>query len=358
MNRRDFIARSLGAFGAIGATVVSAQAPPCPPPMVGAGDTPASTGCGGTSLADAAARLSAGQSANFGSGPSWKFGDSVTWQTATVYHDPARRKVHAVGKVASNNPYEHYVYDEDSGRWGGNTLSLTTFGHMWNTAFSPEHGEYYFVISGTQDIQRYVPGSGWTTTPESGYSGGSGHAGMGWHPNLFGTNDGGVVVNATSALVAWRRKTNSWVVLQSGLSDPGYNGGSGAYNSASGKLWVGTGNGGRARSIGTGSGGSAGAVSTVGLPPLMVYGGGDGDSTNKMIAHPYSTGKLLLLASNSSTVYQSTNDGASWSAAGYSHPFSVGGGQWTCGSLSAYGVVWGLSSPSRGSMSKLWKPPA
>lgn len=295
---------------------------------------------------------------NFSSGPSWKYADSVTWQTATIYYDPKRGNVHAVGKVHGITDPEHYIYDEASNTWSGDTYSGSAAGHMWNTAFSPEHGEYYWIVSGTEDIQRYIPGAGWTTTPTSGYSGGSGHAGMGWHPNLFGPGDGGVVVNATSALVAWRRSTNSWTPLQTGLSDPGYNGGCGAYNSVSGKLWIGTGNIGRTRVIASGSGGKPGAVSEVPNPPLKIYGGGDGDSTNKVIPHPYMAGTLLLLASNSSTVYQSTNDGSSWSSAGYGHPFSVGGGQWTCGPIPAYGVVWGLSSPGRGSMSKLWKPPA
>jgi hypothetical protein len=358
VNRRNFVSASLGSLGALGASWAHGQAPSCPPPLIDAGGEPVSTGCGAGQLAQVAAGLSAGQSVNFSSGPAWRFSDSVTWQTATVYHDSARGQVHAVGKVASNNPYEHYVYDEGTSRWGANTLSLTTFGHMWNTAFSPEHGEYYFVASGTEDIQRYVPGQGWRTTPESGFSGGSGHAGMGWHPDLFGPNDGGVVVNAQSALVAWRRSTNAWTALETGLSDPGYNGGSGAYNRATGKLWLGTGNGGRARVIASGSGGRAGAVSSVGLPPLMVYGGGEGDSTNKVIPHPYTPGKLLLIASNTSAVYQSTNDGTSWSSAGYTHPFVIGGGQWTCGPIAAYGVVWGLSSGGRGSMSRIWKPPA
>jgi hypothetical protein len=312
----------------------------------------------GTALAQAASALSVGGSVAFSAGPSWKYGDSVTWQTATIYYDPTRRLVHAVGKVASIQDPEHYIYNEATNSWGSDTIAFATAGHMWNTAFSPEHGEYYWIVSGTQDIQRYIPGSGWTVTPESGYSGGSGHAGMGWHPHLFGANDGGVVVNALSALVAWRRSTNSWTALQTGLSDPGYNGGSGAYDSVNNKLWVGTGNIGRSRIIAGGSGGSPGAVTNASNPPLLIYGGGDSDSTNKVIPHPYTAGKLLLLASNTSTVYQSTNSGASWSSAGYTHPFVIGSGQWTCGPIPAYGVVWGISSPSRGSMSKLWKPPA
>lgn len=358
MNRRDFISTSLGSLGALGASLAHGQALPCPPPLIDAGSEPASTGCGNGQLAQAAAGLSPGQSANFSNGPSWKFADSVTWQTATIYHDPVRGRVHAVGKIHGVTDPEHYLYEEASNTWGGDTYTANAAGHMWNTAFSPEHGEYYFVVSGTEDIQRYVPGQGWRTTPESGFSGGSGHAGIGWHPNLFGTNDGGVVVNAQSALVAWRRNTNAWTTLQSGLSDPGYNGGSGAYNRATDKLWVGTGNGGRARVIASGSGGNAGAVTNVGNPPLLSYGGGDSDSSNKVIPHPYTTGKLLLLASNSSTVYQSTNDGANWSSAGYAHPLVAGGGQWTCGPIPAYGVVWGLSSPGRGGMSRIWKPPA
>jgi hypothetical protein len=314
-----------------------------------------------TALAVAAAALGSGQSADFSSGPAWAFNDSVTWQTATVYYDSVRKHVHAVGKVASNNPYEHYVYNEATDTWGANTLSYSSFGHMWATAFDPAEGGYYYADNGDADgISRYVSGVGWTSisvSPTSGYV-----AGMGWHPNLYGTGDGGLVVVANTLTLAWRRSTNVWSTIQSGQQDAGYNGGAGAWDSVNNKVWVGTGNSTRAAIVTAGSGGTVGTASTPSDPPLQVAGNGEGQGTNKVIPHPYTAGKLLLIASDTSAVYQSTNSGQTWSNAGYTHPFVVGSGQWTCGPIpgtaSSYGVVWGLSSPGRGSMSKLWRPPA
>lgn len=315
-----------------------------------------------TALGTASAALVAGSGSvssswtDFNRSPSWYSSDSATWQTATVYYDPTRKYVHAVGKVASTNPYEHYVYNENTDSWGSNTINQSGSGHFWCTAFDPSEGAYYFAWNGSDLINKYVPGSGWSEiadSPTSGY-----FAGMGWHPNLFGSGDGGLVVVANTRTMAWRRSTNAWTTIQSGLADAGYNGGSGAWDSVNDKVWVGTGNSGRAAIVSAGSGGSVGSASTPSNPPLLVYGGGEGDSTNKVIPHPYTAGKLLLLASNTSAVYQSTNSGAAWSSAGYTHPFVTGNGQWTCGPIPAYGVIWQLSSPSRGSRSRLWKPPA
>jgi hypothetical protein len=311
-----------------------------------------------TSLGQAANALAAGSSINFSTGPVWETGDSVTWQTATVYYDPARKYVHAVGKIASVTGYEHYIYNEATNSWGSNTINLTNYGHMWATAFDPSAGEYYFLEWGKAIwCWRYVPGIGWSKlppTPPEEYVGG-----LGWHPNLYGAGDGGlVIVGPLNSSWAWRKQTNIWSTIQTGQASCGYNGGSGAWDSVNNKLWVGTGNSGRSVIVGVGSNGSIGSISTPPNPPLLVYGGGEGDSTNKVIPHPGTAGKLLLLSSNDSRVWTSTNSGATWSSAGYSHPFVIGNGQWTCGPIPAYGVVWGLSSPGRGSMSKLWKPPA
>lgn len=315
-----------------------------------------------TLLGTTANNLGFGDLTPFGTGPSWYTSESVTWQTNTVYHDNNRKLVHVVGKSHSDND-EHFTYNENTQAWSNNTLGTSPDGHMWNTAFSPEHGEYYYIIAGTQDIQRYIPGSGWTTTTMSGYGGGSGHAGIVWHPNLFGTGDGGVIVNAQTALVAWRRSTNSWTVLQSGLGDPGYNGGAGAYDSVRNKVWVGTGNGNpgpaRARIISAGSGGTEGSVSNPGLSvPSLVFGGGESDSCHKVIPHPYVAGRLLYIPGNyNGACYISDDTGTTWSGAGYNNPFTNDRHQWSCGSIQAYGVVYAISS-REGNWVRLWKPPS
>lgn len=316
-------------------------------------------GTNDTTLSLAAAGLGAEESANFSSGPSWLSSEAVTWQTATIYYDADLQLVHAVGKSAGVTAYSHFVYDEVSGEWGDNTISSSDNGHFWCTAFDPSEGAYYFAWAGGDLINKYVPGVGWSEiedSPTSGY-----FAGIGWHPNLYGAGDGGLVVVANTITMAWRKSTGDWETIQSGLQNAGSNGGSGAYDSVNDKVWVGTGDSVRAVIVTAGSGGTVGSPSTPSDPPLGVYGGGDTSSTNKVIPHPYTAGKLLLLASESNSVYESTDSGSSWSLASYSHPFyDAEDNQWTCGpipgSSTSYGVVWGLSS--RGPWSKLWRPGA
>jgi hypothetical protein len=316
------------------------------------------TSSSATALGQAAQALSVGGSVAFGTGPVWKYRDAVTWQTATIYYDPTRKLVHAVGKEHGGT-YEHYVYNESSNSWGGNTApSDFLVGHYWNTCFDPAEGAYYFALNGYNPIYKYVPGSGWSTIANAPASVSAGFAGIGWHPNLYGTGDGGIVLVEQTYTHAWRRSKNTWQTIQSGQSNASYNGGSGAWDSVNNRVWVGTGMSNRAAIVNAGSGGTIGSVSTSTSSPIGVYGGGESSGGGKVIAHPYTAGKFLLLAADSYSVWSSTNSGASWSSAGYSHPFSANGGQWTCGPIPAYGVVWGLASPGPGSMSRLWKPPA
>lgn len=313
-----------------------------------------------TALYNAAFNLSVGSIASFGSGPSWFNAESVTWQTSTVYHDANRKLVHVVGKMHSFTNPEHYIYDEQNQTWSSDTISFGSSGHMWNTAFAPEHGEYYWTIDGT--LQRYIPGSGWTSTPSSGLAYGAGPAGIGWHPHLFGQNDGGIVLNTLSAVGAWRRQTNTWrsPPLATGLTYVGYNGGSGAYDSVRNKLWVGTGNDGQ---VATGINGvpraliiSQGPTLSYGTYPQAVYGGGESDSCHKVIPHPYVAGRLLFIPGNyDGQCYYSDDTGSSWTLAGYRNPFTNDRHQWTCGTV--YGVVYGIASRGGGWV-KLWKPPS
>lgn len=319
-----------------------------------------------TALANAARGLTAGTGASsyvtFNKKPSFLGSESLTWVTAVLYYDANLNQVQITAKQASNVAYEHYVYNESTDQWGSNTNGgQVSFGHMWNTAFDWNTGTYYYLFYSTGELFRYRPGVGWDqrATMLTQVSGEALPGGLGWHPNLYGTGDGGLVSIRGTTTQAWRASTNGpWVYLQTGVSAGGYNGGSGAYDSVNDKVWVGTGQYPRAVIVSAGSGGSVGSVAS-GAYPVSVYGGSEGDSTGKVIPHPYTAGKLLCLHNLNNTVWASTNSGASWSSHS-THPFVTGNGQWTCGPIpregTEYGVIWGMAS--RTSMSILWKPPA
>lgn len=334
---------------------------------------------GGSALANAANALSAGQSANFSGGsPTWAHGStSLEWVSVTMYYDAVRKQAQVASQVHSavGTDPEHYVFSESTNTWGTKTSgSIPNFAnHMWNTTFDWTRGEYYFNDAYGNTPWRYIPGTGWAQIASGPWASGTGDtpAGFGWHPNLFGAGDGGIVVVVYRTSYAWRRQTNTWTAaLQTTQPYAGYNGGCGAYDASTDRVLVGTGNGssGGARRlvrVAAGSGGTVGAVTGLTTQPIEITASGAGSNVGKMMAHPYTAGKLIILASNASTVWTSTDTGSTWTTAG-THPFApgwAGGGdptQWTCGAIPRdgsgnYGVIWGLS-PSGQSM--LWKPNA
>ena len=334
-----------------------------------------------TALASAAAGLVAGSGAvgtswrDFGTGPNWGADlSAVSWCTDTLHYDSIRKQVHVGGGWVSKEQKHHHIYDEATNLWGPNTLASqyptnTISGHFWDTTFAPEWGEYFFGAS-DQPIYRYNPSSGLWTTIDFGQRSGNG---IGWHPNMFGPGDGGLVCNSDNNLKVWQRRTGQIFTLQTYSVANAYNGGSGAYNPVTGKLWIGTGNIDRCWSIATGSGGTTPGTSTLlPVPPVKVIGADDGGggTFGKVIMHPYTAGKLLCLTYNggaTGTVYESTSDGASWSTAAYTHPFNrsngIHPGWWSPGSIPRdaggnYGVIWSIRSLAGTFQSVLWKPPA
>ena len=154
----------------------------------------------------------------------------IQWMTICAYYDAKNKEIQYMGKFASGQDptgqFHHYLYEETANKWyktrPGSLRGNGTTGHIWNTAFDFETGDYYIQPYGKEYLCRFdrakwvaagkpegisapkdrgrrdpfpVP-SYWsfktatadilfTTTPNLN--------GMAVHPNLFGKGDKGVV---------------------------------------------------------------------------------------------------------------------------------------------------------------------
>lgn len=304
----------------------------------------------------------------------------IQQQTSTLYYAPNRKEWQLMGKAAQSQSgnHTHYLYDEVA-----NTFVNTTdqefngiVGHLWCHAFDPDTGDYYFIQVNQKTIWRFVRADWDGVTPnwvESSNGGDtlfsqntSGHGGMGWHPNLFGSGQGGVVVRASRWAAAWKKSDDSWQAASSNY-DPSdanalhSNGGQGIYFPNLDAVIVGTGddegNGNPLQRFNAGSGGSP-TTSPVTLADTPVEVRGKSGSSNyaHLVLDPANPAHMLLLERLSPyRVWRSTDYGVSWGSSVGNHPCDWE--HFTCGS--AHGIVWFLSSgvnpaPNNGSL--VWKP--
>lgn len=334
-------------------------------------------------LSNAAASLTSGQSSSFPSiHPSLNVTD-IQWQTAFVFYGSGIAQIMGKHTSADHN-FRHYIYTESSNSWVRTTESSfdagSTSGHAWTQCVAP-NGDHYFKLYQQTKLWRRVYSSGtWVATATDAtrlnalnLTGGP----IGWHPNLFGTGQGGVVHWAVNYIAAYNPSTDAWSTLLGplGSSHPLFarsGGGDSHYFSDTDTLIMGTGKNNTTavsfRIVTIAAGGGV-TWTTNSLPSSMeVYGAGGHNNSvtniGKIIVHPSQPTRLLLLEysgvpSTNSRVWQSTDRGDSWTLLGYSHPFNsmTGASQgFICGSLPNYGVVWGITSASGGGQSVLWKP--
>jgi hypothetical protein len=286
----------------------------------------------------------------------------------------------ASGQIAGN-VFHHYDYNETTDTWvndytGNIDGAPTSNGHIWAHAYDPATGDYYIIVNNRDSVWRWdYTSKTWVETPDMPLVNAS-SAPMGWHPNLFGQGDGGVIVRNTRGSVAWRRSTNLWQIVQTASSgDPNWERGGGAdyaYFPSDDTVFVGSGNG--SNSFRQGqifNAGSAGIADTnpVQTPdhPLLNYGAGAGGQAMKIVEDPIIPERLIGLETRPAwRIWTSTDHGLTWTLQSGAHPFqnlgdaAVAGGnnQWTCGSLPVYNVIWGLYSghDGGGADSLLWRP--
>lgn len=346
-----------------------------------------------TVLAQQASTMTAGEIRNLssvtgglGSTSFWTDQYQIQQLTSNFYYDSVNREFQVMGKPASgqSTSWGHYVYDEVQNTWTRTTnrvfQSGTTSGHCWNHAFDPATGDYYFIVSASNLMNRWVRSSwvangkgtydAWVTTSTASGSilstSYSGWGGIGWHPNLFGSGDGGVVVRGGANRAGWRKSTDSWQFINNvgGTNLAAHDGGGrGLYYSDTDKLILGTGAtntaAGPMESFDAGSGGSIDTTpTTLGVPPVQICGAASGQAYGHIMKHPDGSDRLLLLHRNGN-LYVSTNRAVSWSSSG-THPLNgVLGDSWVACALPDHNAcVWGISSGTGGAAAGtyLWKP--
>lgn len=351
-------------------------------------------GSAATTLSTAASALVASTSAAASSHVSYTYnpigiGGDIQWQVATLYYDATRKELQYMGKAASGQSinFNHYRYDEQANTWSApNTNPIWTgTGHIWCSTFDFGTGDYYICPYADDFVHHYTRSSNtWSNTASDARipSGNSYPAGaLGWHPNLFGSGDGGLALLTVFYLMAWRKSTNTWSLwgtdasnAVSGIDLTGTSNGGSCYLPASDTLLLAMNHGGGTApntviSIPAGSGGNKGTPTNKGTPPIWIEGaGGTGGNGGKLIVDPSNAANALILETASPYRYwRSTNGGTSWTQVG-NHPFSttnmpneVDLNQWTCGSIPTYGVVMGMSSggwgaPIGNGSARLWKP--
>ena len=306
----------------------------------------------------------------------------IQWHTRGVWWDETRQQMHYMGKRAGSQPggdfYPHYIYRAQTDDYIKIQPPFVNsqFGHIWLTAWDGEN--LYFNLNGGGDLHVYRSSSNTWDSPSIPNCPGNWQGnfpGIGWHPNLFGPGDGGVLMWQGWRTYAWRSSTNSWSTLtptnrgvnEFGHTDrpshvhyaPGIDSLIVFFNHENGQpdtpVRVAAGAGLSSDIFGEGY-----ATIALNAPPVTVGGAGGTTIEGKVIAHPSAPNTLLLLVEHDTAqVYQSTDYGDTWQLNGQ-HPFGrLGfesqGGEWTCGEI-GHGVVAGIGSSGTGGTFRIWKP--
>lgn len=338
-------------------------------------------------LASAAASLSAGQYTTF-LGPPTNIGQfGISWQAVTAFWDANNREFQFMAKAQSGGAASHWIYSETSHAWRYTTLSLVPgqTGHIWNVSLDYGTGDYYYLdfpLTGNffRRMRRSVEaGAGdanspWivTSSPAFDIRDGSAETGIGFHPNLYGSGDGGTLLWGVGDMAAWRKSTDTWTEMQhyGGGSYWGSGGsGSGCYIPGLDKLLIGTGS--TKQNFIVVSAGSGGALATNTPPlvaaPIKVFGSTTASLPwGKLVLHPSNSSKVLILEAGPKNaglrVWSSVDAGTNWTLESYDHPFynlpwtGNDAGAWTVGSVPTYGVLWGMAYNGTTTQSILWKP--
>jgi hypothetical protein len=303
------------------------------------------------------------------------------WQ-ARSHYDVINGVVQTMGKNAAGqgNQWIHRYFNlvtnawvvPNFAGWNGNGT-----GHVYDDlTIDPALGDLYIYAGiGTNAIQKYTRATNaWSTILTNVFQGGpfiDPINGVTWHPHLFGTNDGGLIITAgtngnNAGLVYWRKSTGARTQINTTI-DAGNQHGCGFYFAAINKAIMGgqsstSGGSNTANHILVTPNATVGGTPThqaVGAPPLKTGGDSHAESNFGSIhQHPGDTSRALLLEriGTARRVWQTT-DGDNWSlmlSGGnpVAHPFPVNHGI-TIATLAPHDALWAYSA----SASVLWRMP-
>jgi len=300
----------------------------------------------------------------------------IQWEN-TFYYDQARGFAYILGKDAGGGPRSTLLYNEATNTWSGANYAATEAGHIYESmAFDPATGDVYNGHWNGSTFQKVSPEVSLTAFTEatssfSSVSRVSLQPACAWHPNLFGTGDGGLVVagaqtdnDQIAKVVAWRKATNTWSEFTETTHTT--SSGNGAMYDAGAEYCRGgdsvyvsyrAGAGGRTYRIPAGSGGVKGTAVQISNPPVdLTYPSSSGARVGALVDDP-SGGSYPYILGRHGTKNVWKFNGTSWVDMGFLHPFSDPNGDyyWVVASCYPYGVFWGRGN-STGQPSKLWRP--
>jgi hypothetical protein len=379
MKRRDFIVGSTTALGII-IPALSRGATPCPPAELSVdGGSTVATSCEASSLTEIAAGLSPGQSSTSLNDSGMSSSARYTIQWCNRFHvDVQKGRAHLLGKNASSQGSErsNNLYDIGSNRWTSAVFGGDETGHVYESiAYDPARGEMYTgQWSGGSTLKRWTLNSSlssWTNPATSSFSGSinnSTQPSLGWHPNLFGAGDGGVLAlrnesSSTTQVIAWRRSSNTWHTIANTTSG----GMSGSYISNGAVEYIAAGDyaiasfspgqGGKTYRIGRGSGGNPAAATQIDNVPIHCGYTGQGN-VGMLFDDPAGGDSAYILEKGGSNRVWKYGSG-NWALKSYKHPFPGGSatsdGRWVVATCRTLGVFWGIAQATN-IPSRIWRP--
>lgn len=316
-------------------------------------------------LEQAISALSLGQSASAGIAlETERVIEDYEWQSRFCY-DATRNIFHVLFKPANNNTaWYHRIYDVATDTWSNVTLSLNLSGHIFgNLTIDPATGNLYLIAGNSATLRRYVAATGvWAIASNDiflNFSSETHKNGVVWHPNLFGSGQGGIIAANAIQAVTWRESDGSIISnIQNGTAFND-NTGMGFYLAAIDQAVVGdnlhirivpngaTPNSSRENNL---------PISTGGYTRI------GGPNHGSMHQHPRDPTKVIIIQRRGGrNVYEST-DLINWSDAGYDHPFDADATEqpWIFETIPlSGGAILGLAKNSGGTFSsRVWVPPS
>jgi hypothetical protein len=331
-----------------------------------------------SALATACAALASGANAAFASGQQSSFTENdLSWQTA-FYHDDGHGLIHLMGKPAnSDTQWKHQYYTVATNTW---TVVLTGAwnnpGHIYgNFTMDFVTGDVFQQrgFNGVDNVrrlrrwdytQRASGAAAWGLAPinQDMFTGNEDNHGNGvcYHPNLYGTNDGGAIWSTQSQIHFWRRNTDGRQTIGYTYGAYGEKEGANCYWPAQNSCFV----GGSAGPDGNNllrvtpnvSAGGTPVLANMGTPPIRCQGASHlgGSGFGSLHVHPGNPNKMLLIETAGSRVYETSN-GSTWTQIS-NHPFTMVP-RVLCSLRGGLGCVWAIGRNSGGThYSQLWKP--
>lgn len=337
----------------------------------------------GSALFQAAAQLNAGDDAAFSTSLVY-YDDGLTtseeacweWQVHGLF-DPVRGYAHIFGKPVGDTAWSHRYYSVETNTWtDGGTNMWQNIGHVYgNICLDISTGDVYigrggFDGNGVDNYKRLrrwdfatkAWGSNLVPRAQDIYASGLDAMGNGcaYHPNLFGTGQGGLAIDFQGVTCFWRNSTDDRFATTHGTADYGAQYGVGLYWENQDCLIIGGAGGNDLVKI-VPNGTSTPTSSVFATPPISTEGNTSSASNfGSLHVHPNDPTKLILLEARGAEKWYTANSAGTFTRQDTTygaHPFTFNG-PYVVIPLHGTGAFWclGFNGTTSTTYSRLWKP--